>query len=349
MENLERAVQEIDALEAIYSCEGVSSVLVHSQGNLLAARSALDAAAHVDSEWAPPELDIELKDLLIDAGAAGSHNGCVTARSSMRCRLPPGYPDQAAVVTVSVAGLKRGSPALAHLNATLAERASALAAAGSEAVMELAHILLEHGGDALRAVQSGHGCLGGASAPQPPPRESPAARSAPVLGRRWIWVHHIADDGRRKAIVAEARERGLGGFLKSGYPGIVVVEGASAACTEFVRWIKGNKSRPGGFGRQWGHHVRGEINIKSMPEPGDTGAGDTGACGSTGASERRGEYARAGAGVDPGAAWLDSSRQLPATFSELKEMSALGHECKACGLEGEFLEYVVTGGAAKQR
>ena len=33
-------------------------------------------------------------------------------------------------------------------------------------------------------------------------------------------------------------------------------------------WIKGNKSRPGGFGRNWGHHVRGEatIEVRQLPE-----------------------------------------------------------------------------------
>jgi len=38
----------------------------------------------------------------------------------------------------------------------------------------------------------------------------------------------------------------------------VVVEGQSQSVDDFISWIKGNKSRPGGFGRNWGHHVRGE-------------------------------------------------------------------------------------------
>ena len=77
--------------------------------------------------------------------------------------------------------------------------------------------------------------------------------------RLWIWVHHITNTTRRKVIVQEAKEMSLSGYLKHGYPGIVVVEGKTKLCDEYVQWIKGNKSRPGGFGRNWGHHVRGQV------------------------------------------------------------------------------------------
>ena len=92
-------------------------------------------------------------------------------------------------------------------------------------------------------------------------QQSTEERDPNLFGRRWIWVHHIKDKDRRKSIRKEAQDLNLGGFLKSGYPGIIVVEGKSAACDEFVTWVKGNKSRPGGFGRNWGHHVKGELNF----------------------------------------------------------------------------------------
>jgi hypothetical protein len=41
------------------------------------------------------------------------------------------------------------------------------------------------------------------------------------------------------------------------------VEGSETACEEFVNWIKESKIRPGGFGRNWGHHVKGEIWLPS--------------------------------------------------------------------------------------
>lgn len=80
------------------------------------------------------------------------------------------------------------------------------------------------------------------------------------FSRRWIWVHHVTNMSRCKAIVEEGNSLGLYGFLKTGYPGVVVVEGITESCDRFVSWIKGSKSRENGFGRNWGHHVRGQID-----------------------------------------------------------------------------------------
>ena len=69
--------------------------------------------------------------------------------------------------------------------------------------------------------------------------------------------------------MSESQNLNLGGYAKGGYPGVVVVEGKLEACDNFVVWIKGNKSAPGGgFGRNWGHHVRGEATdeIRRFPE-----------------------------------------------------------------------------------
>ena len=128
-----------------------------------------------------------------------------------------------------------------------------------------------------------------------------------IFSRRWIWVHHITDNSRCKNIVQEARNYCLGGFLKSGYPGVVVIEGPSNSCDEFVSWIKGNKSRPNGFGRNWGHHVRGQIDgcdLKIMRSGGD----------------------------------LIESNSFTQLGEDLKE---LGEVCKEVGIEDEFLAYVM--------
>ena len=60
------------------------------------------------------------------------------------------------------------------------------------------------------------------------------AKNTDMLGRCWIWVHHIKDLDRRKTILSEARDLKLGDFLKSAYPGIIVFEGDALACDEFV-------------------------------------------------------------------------------------------------------------------
>ena len=250
LEQLERAVQEIEALEAIYGFEE-GGFTVHSESELLAARTI------VEGQVAPPEraaaadvgqqLDVELQISLEEVP------GAPWAR--LRFSLPKGYPATAATASVSVSGLSRA--AADRLSAQLTERAAALA--GDEAVMELVQYFQETAPAAIEDAtveqqngneKDGEGAAGRAK----------AVPTATGTGRRWIWVHHITDTERRRSIVVEAQELRLGGYLKSGYPGIIVVEGAVHACDEFVKWLKGSKSRPNGFGRNWGHHVRGESN-----------------------------------------------------------------------------------------
>lgn len=123
------------------------------------------------------------------------------------------------------------------------------------------------------------------------------------FSRRWIWVHHITNQGRIKDIVREAKGLSLNGYLKSGYPGICVIEGTYGACDEFVQWIKGSKSCEGGFGRNWGHHVRGEIRITSEEQL--------------------------------------KLRDLNFESVSNEDMSNLAASCKKYGIEDEFLCYVM--------
>ena len=233
LEALERAVREIEALEAIYGHD--NSLTVHSEAELLAAQAAVEAGRVT----AAPRLDVELN-IPLDVAPAG------TVAATLRCGLPPGYPQCTAEVSARVPGLRRG--AHDELCAQLRQKAEALT--GHEAVMDLVQELQHLAVQALQMTQTESSAK--EQAAEPPPQSA--------LGRRWIWVHHIKSGDRRKAIAQEAGERGLGGYLKAGYPGIVVIEGDAVACDDFVNWIKGSKSRPGGFGRNWGHHVRGEIN-----------------------------------------------------------------------------------------
>ena len=121
-------------------------------------------------------------------------------------------------------------------------------------------------------------------------------------GRRWIWVHHITSSDRKKSIVREARELNLTGILKYGYPGVVLIEGTVVACDEFTSWIKGNKSIQGGFGRNWGHHVRGEINFELE---------------------------------------LESSTTMMKSFEEIEDLSIMAKAWKEMGLEDEFKVFVM--------
>lgn len=58
------------------------------------------------------------------------------------------------------------------------------------------------------------------------------------IARFLIYFHHIMCGRKRVAIVEQARELGLGGFSKHGFPGIVIVEGWDHAVLEYVRRIQ---------------------------------------------------------------------------------------------------------------
>ena len=78
-----------------------------------------------------------------------------------------------------------------------------------------------------------------------------------MLGRRLVYSHHIIADEKRAAIRQEALDLQLGGCVKHGWPGIIVVEGAEADCVEYVRRIQRFR---------WQHLVvRGEQTVSGDP------------------------------------------------------------------------------------
>lgn len=364
---LERAVQEFDAIQAIYggcdgSAENEDSVVIHSEVELLRARSALETLSTVDGNWTIPQhLDIEIK-LNLNVNNSNGIDECIPA--SLRCKLPAGYPHLPAAVTVSITGLHRSTLAHQHLYDMLNKQALEAAESETEALMDLIQTVEEHGSALLHESRR-------ESYVEPTP-PSPSPSSIRGFGRRWIWAHHILDGGRRKSIVAEACALGLGGYLKSGYPGVVVVEGRREACEEYVQWIKGNKSRPGGFGRNWGHHVRGEVNCSMLSsddhdydhdhDHGDDTCRTSISANSTlnstrprqkGGSENQYCHNSNDQVIKVNIAekekrvkieediFIRKHRQLPEMFSEVEELSTLGQTCKAAGLESEFLEYIM--------
>jgi len=345
-EALERAVAEVEALRAIYD----TAFTVHSTHELRRAQAALeknhqhnDGTACCfwdDDERHPDDAHAAANAIRLDVSLDLSYNvdgekeeddtaaaAARTRRVRLCCGLPPGYPDsKALVVSIQQPPVSGGTTSsmmsrqqCEKLTAQLQQRAEALV--GQEAILELVQELqdlllstktstssITNGTAENLATTSDSISIGNNAEPLAADQQNnpscPAGTAG--IGRRWIWVHHINDAARRKSIVKEARELSLGGFLKYGYPGIVVVEGSPQACNDFVSWIKGSKSRPGGFGRNWGHHVKGEIDDDLVESSSST-----------------------------------TGRRLPAEFVELEEMRDLGAASRECGVEEEFLEYVM--------
>mmetsp|Transcript_28103 Transcript_28103/g.81241 ORF Transcript_28103/g.81241 Transcript_28103/m.81241 type:complete len:314 (+) Transcript_28103:16-957(+) len=260
LELLRRAVDEVDVLQAIYGGshddeDAASSVRVVSPSpshferlRLLledgdAGASAALAAAAVDV----PQLDVDMRvPIGLALGEEEDGNSC---GATIQFHLPSGYPENAATIAlISLDALRRSYRD--EIAKNLNERAAESAASSQEAMLDIIDYLKE-------LVSHFVECDAMNAADQTVANEGKDTSTA--WGRRWIWVHHITNTSRCKSIVEEARELNLRGYLKPGYPGIVLIEGNGVDCDTFVTFIKGNKSRPGGFGRNWGHHVRGHI------------------------------------------------------------------------------------------
>ena len=227
LEALERAVEEIGALEAIFGYDDdAGAFIVHSESALAAARAVVDGGAGVLPEgWCAPQLEIELQ-LKLELDDSGTEGDRPTAR--LRCTMAPGYPAVCgASVSVSIAGLRRGAADV--LTSRLSEKAASLL--GEEAVMELVQELQDIAPEMLEEERAA--LAAGGSAPK---SDSPSA--PPQFGRRWVWAPTVTKPPNRALAVGWANDLLLGGFLKPGSPGIFVFEGESAACDDFIKQLK---------------------------------------------------------------------------------------------------------------
>ncbi|KAL7552573.1 hypothetical protein ACHAWF_015810 [Thalassiosira exigua] len=252
MDELERALLEIEAMLGIF-CHHFSDesheaeFVVTTPEAFERARTVIECRDDCTESFDVPRLDVEA---IIHCN--GGSSGC----ARLRIGLPPGYPSFVnAEVTVLSVPNNYSRRQLDELSTTLRSLAKELL--GSEVLMEIMNKCRVAMEDWDRVLDTDKECRGDG-----------CVNRTESIGRRWIWVHHITNSTRLKQIVSEAQTLKLGGFLKGGYPGVVVVEGNANSCDSFVSWIKGNKSRPGGFGRNWGHHVRGEtiIEKRQLPE-----------------------------------------------------------------------------------
>jgi hypothetical protein len=184
LDALERAVQELEALDSIYGYDA-GGFIVHSPAELALSRSMVDAGLPppAGAVWAPPQLELELR-LELD----GDGDGSAVAR--LRCALPPGYPTAAAArPSVTVEGLRRTRQD--ELTAALQAKADELL--GEESVVELAQALEELytgvvADERIRVV---------ARQPEPEPELSGSAHAAagqqPALTSILLHIDHMND------------------------------------------------------------------------------------------------------------------------------------------------------------
>eukprot|EP01032_Pedospumella_encystans_P009922 gene9922-11638_t len=142
---------------------------------------------------------------------------------------------------------------------------------------------------------------------------------------------------KRKAIVDNAEELQLGGISKTGFPGVVIVEGQLENVLEYVRRIQRLR---------WQQMVvRGEeIELIEPQRSGEVGIGTNikESVGGNGIGERSAVPLQS-KGVNATERLIDASRKLPNHFRELPTtnegggMSAVGLFCKDCHIHALFM------------
>ncbi len=267
-EALERTLNETEVLFAIYGGDDESSdaptslstsfaILSPDQQKVNQIKRKLGLLEEDDENDESP-VECGVPDLKIEIRAQIESDFCESASNVttilMRCLLPRGYPNMRPAVLTFL----QSSPALPRKSTDEITRSlndKAKDCLGTEAIMDMVdetkELILKHL-EVQRQLQNSQ---------QQAQVQAQPSNDDKTIGRRWIWVHHITKTDRISSILEEAKDHNLYGILKHGYPGVVLVEGLVKDCDAFVKWIKADKSSPhGGFGRNWGHHVRGEIN-----------------------------------------------------------------------------------------
>jgi hypothetical protein len=128
-----------------------------------------------------------------------------------------------------------------------------------------------------------------------------AMQDESTLGRRCVYYHHIIGVGKRQCIAAWARQFGINGFARIGYPGILIVEGPECAVAEYVRRLQRLR---------WKYMaVRGEETLEAPRLPGTSAV-----------------------------ASLDAVRTIPRHgVIEMADATEIAERCRAAGIEELFL------------
>ncbi len=212
---LERQLEELSVLAAMYAGE-----------NEFQPDTSAMSIAHAILDGALPSTEaLELAAMImltLDGGGA---------RASMSVNLPLSYPN-AAAARFEFSCVALTSSAIEKVNLALANVATQAACEQREALVELC----------LTAQQQAEELLLEAAACTPtPPRCQPHQPPEQSNHRIIIWFHHVKSLQKRKEIVARARSGRLRGFCKPGFPGVVVAEGPSSGCADFVAAIRSLK------------------------------------------------------------------------------------------------------------
>ena len=229
MENLERQIEEIGVLEAIYPDE-----LTVDTPSIELARQRLEVEIEDSSnekeksELPNLSLTMRLAGLsILEPGGKLKHS-----HPSITLEFPPGYPESSPPTLISTAGFD--AQMMVILKKNLAEHS------GEECTMQ---IVMSINDEIQTRNESTEDEYNEKIQKKEQKKLSDLAaekksNSKPILGRRIINSPYILKPAKIKDIKKCADELGLGGYAKVGKPGIIVIEGLEEDCKQYCPMLE---------------------------------------------------------------------------------------------------------------
>ncbi|KAL4199825.1 hypothetical protein AMTRI_Chr03g53230 [Amborella trichopoda] len=212
--NLRRQIAEVEALRSIYGQDGefeFNMVLEESLNNLILR----------DVDAVQEEYHVSFTIHLLSVKVAGRH-------VSARFYMPRGYPeDEPLHVSVICSGqISR----LDHDAINMVAREEACKLVGHEGGFQILQVIQEKAEDLNNRMRHN-------THNQEKQRREEIDMSI-CIKRVLIWFHHIKSPQKRKSILEWSKSHDIGGYLKSGYPGILVIEGEKSCIDAYVKQVQ---------------------------------------------------------------------------------------------------------------
>ena len=178
---------------------------------------------------------------------ASEHSDAAAVKVELSIVMPTGYPVQEDAILIVEGWLTSSLPhirkAALHAIPRLVDacQQSAVEAGGGEALWSVLCRADEWvQGSEWKNILDEHKCNSVHSARVLNRTESSDCKqnNSNVLGRRIIYSHHIIANSKRRDLANLASQYKLGGYLKIGWPGMILIEGSESSCQSFVNEIK---------------------------------------------------------------------------------------------------------------
>lgn len=232
MENLERQLEEIEVLEAIYPEElTVDACIIESARKILKNYSdgCSDSSA---KQQQPPRVSFSMR--LVRFASLEASGKLKHIHPSITVEFPQEYPEASPPLVTKTSGLD--AELMKIVQSCLEDHS------GEEATMQLVMSINDQIQTLNESTVADYECLNEQKRQQQQDvafnKKEADPDSKPVIGRRIINSPYILKPAKIKDIKKCADELRLGGYARVGKPGIIVIEGPEEGCKQYCPMLE---------------------------------------------------------------------------------------------------------------